>query len=405
MKRLVTTIVLAFAAAPASIAYADAPTKEQIEAAKQAFTEGDALYRAGKFEEAILKLRESYRLSQNPVLLYNIGYIEEQAGHEDRALFYYKKFLTDAPKGAPRLDEAMERVAALEKEGVKASADPDAPVAPTANPPPPPPPTAKIEHQLVWAVPPGLPVDIVAAVPPADHVLTVSYRTAGEATFTVLPMFTRNDKQVARIPAARVLSGTVQYYLELKGPDGKLVARMGRGTAPNLINIEANAKPVYDATMADDGTDAPPAAPERVPLPPPPPPPGSGPKPPEPPDPARFATIKWISTGVAGGLLGASIVSYIIAGIQHDKLVTDSKSCGVPPCRQFDQEHDQKLEDLGERYDTIFKVTLVAGVAVSGVAGYFWYRDVKAKREHRSKVSVVPSVGSGFAGLTAVGSF
>ena len=405
MKRLVTTIVLAFAAAPASIAYADAPTKEQIEAAKQAFTEGDALYRAGKFEEAILKLRESYRLSQNPVLLYNIGYIEEQAGHEDRALFYYKKFLTDAPKGAPRLDEAMERVAALEKEGVKASADPDAPVAPTANPPPPPPPTAKIEHQLVWAVPPGLPVDIVAAVPPADHVLTVSYRTAGEATFTVLPMFTRNDKQVARIPAARVLSGTVQYYLELKGPDGKLVARMGRGTAPNLINIEANAKPVYDATMADDGTDAPPAAPERVPLPPPPPPPGSGPKPPEPPDPGRFATIKWISTGVAGGLLGASIVSYIIAGIQHDKLVTDSKSCGVPPCRQFDQEHDQKLEDLGERYDTIFKVTLVAGVAVSGVAGYFWYRDVKAKREHRSKVSVVPSVGSGFAGLTAVGSF
>lgn len=405
MKRLVTTIVLAFAAAPASIAYADAPTKEQIEAAKQAFTEGDALYRAGKFEEAILKLRESYRLSQNPVLLYNIGYIEEQAGHEDRALFYYKKFLTDAPKGAPRLDEAMERVAALEKEGVKASADPDAPVAPTANPPPPPPPTAKIEHQLVWAVPPGLPVDIVAAVPPADHVLTVSYRTAGEATFTVLPMFTRNDKQVARIPAARVLSGTVQYYLELKGPDGKLVARMGRGTAPNLINIEANAKPVYDATMADDGTDAPPAAPERVPLPPPPPPPGSGPKPPEPPDPGRFATIKWISTGVAGGLLGASIVSYIIAGIQHDKLVTDSKSCGVPPCRQFDQEHDQKLEDLGERYDTIYKVTLVAGVAVSGVAGYFWYRDVKAKREHRSKVSVVPSVGSGFAGLTAVGSF
>lgn len=405
MKRLVTALVLSLAALAAPIARADAPTKEQIEAAKQAFTEGDALYRAGKFEEAILKLRESYRLSQNPVLLYNIGYIEEQAGHEDRALFYYKKFLTDAPKGAPRLDEAMDRVAALEKEGVKASADPDAPVAPTANPPPPPPPTAKIEHQLVWAVPPGLPVDIVAAVPPADHVLTVSYRTAGEATFTVLPMFTRNDKQVARIPAARVLTGTVQYYLELKGPDGKLVARMGRGTAPNLIQIEANAKPVYDATMADDGTDAPPAAPERVPLPPPPPPPGSGPKPPEPPDPGRFATIKWISTGVAGGLLGASIVSYIIAGIQHDKLVTDSKSCGVPPCRQFDQEHDQKLEDLGERYDTIYKVTLVAGVAVSGVAGYFWYRDVKARREHRSKVSVVPSVGSGFAGLTAVGSF
>jgi hypothetical protein len=416
MKHLVAILVVTLVAFAAPVARAQAPaptpapapapgpTKDEIEAAKKAFADGDALYRAGKFEDAILKLRESYRLSKNPVLLYNIGYIEEQAGHEDRALFYYKKFLTDAPAGAPRLNEAMDRVAALEKEGVKASADPDAPVSPTAPPAPPAPPTPKIEHQLVWAVPPGLPVDIIAAVPPADHALTLSYRTAGEATFTVLPMFTRNDKQVARIPAARVLSGTVQYFLELKGPDGKLVARMGRSTAPNLINIEANAKPSYDKTMADDGTDAPPEE-IRVPLPPPPPPPGTGPKLPEPPDPHRFSTVKWISTGVAGGLLGASIVSYIIAGIQHDKLVTDSKSCGEPPCRRFDLEHDQKIEDLGERYDTIYKVTLIAGVAVSGVAGYFWYRDIKARREHSTKVSVVPVAGSGFAGLTAVGSF
>ena len=405
MKRVLAGLVIILTAAAAPIAHAQAPTKEDIEAAKLAFAEGDKLYRAGKFEDALVKLRESYRLSKNPVLLYNIGYIEEQAGHEDRALFYYKKFLTDAPQNAPRLSEAMDRVAALEKEGVKASADPDAPVSPTAPPAPPAPPKPQIGHELVWSVPPGLPVDITAAVPPDGFMLTLSYRTAGEATFTQLPMFTRNGVQVARIPAARVLTGSVQYYLELKDASGTLVTRMGRGTAPNLINIEPRAAPHYDKTMADDGTDAPPEAPERAPLPPPPPPPGTKLPESQELDPGRFATVKWISTGVAGALLGTAIVSYIGAGVQHDKLVTDSKSCGTPPCRQFDLHHDQRIEDLGERYDTVYKVTLVAGVAVAGVAGYFWYRDLAARREHKNKVTVVPTTGAGFAGLTAVGSF
>ena len=413
MRRTFAAVVVAVVSgliAPSAVRADDppptptAPSAADLEAAKKAFQEGNAAYKAGKFADAVDKLRESYRLSKNAILLYNIGYIQEQAGHEDEALFYYKKFLTDAPATAPMHSEAVSRVDALEKEGVKASADPDAPppVVNTNTPPPPPPkPKPTIEHALFDEVPPGLPIDITAKVPDEPGLaLTLSYRVSGEATFTKLDMFKRKDQLVARIPAARVQGKIVQYFLELKASSGTLITRMGRGTAPNLINVEATAPPHYDKTMADDGTDAP-IVEERKPL----PPPIPVVRPEDKPDPNRFGLIKWISTGTAGALLGTSIVSYVIAGNQHDHLVDDTKSCGTPPCREFDLAHAKKLEDLGRRYDAIYKVTLAVGIGVAGVAGYFWYRDLKAHREGEQGVAVVPTAGNGFAGLTAVGSF
>jgi tetratricopeptide (TPR) repeat protein len=401
IRTLLLTVAIVLVA-PSAVAWADAPTAAELEAAKKAFADGNAAYKAGKFGEAFDKLRESYRLSHNAVLLYNIGFIQEQAGHEDQALFYYRKFLAEAPANAPKRDDAKTRVDALEKENVVAAADPDAPVAPTAAPPPPAAPRVEIEHQLVESAPFGLPIDITAVVPAdANLTLTVFYRTSGEASFTKLAMFAHKQELVARIPAARVAGRQVQYYLEARDAAGALVTRMGRGTAPNLINLEVRAKPRYDATMNDDGTDAPVAAPVRQPvaaaIPVAPPPPGEG-------RPFPITTAKWISTGVAGALLGTAIVSFTIAGIQHDKLVTDSESCGVPPCREFDVDHDQKLQALGERYDTVYKVTLIAGVVVAGVAGYFWYRDL-TKRRREDKVTVTPAIGDQFAGVAAMGRF
>ena len=74
---------------PASSALAEdpAPTKEQLDQAKKAFGEGKALYDEKKFPEAVEKFKESYRLSRNPLLLYNIGHTLDQAGQKDKALF------------------------------------------------------------------------------------------------------------------------------------------------------------------------------------------------------------------------------------------------------------------------------------------------------------------------------
>jgi hypothetical protein len=191
----------------------------------------------------------------------------------------------------------------------------------------------------------------------------------------------------------------VQYYIEARDAAGALVARSGRSTAPNLITIEPRAVPQYDATMADDGTDAPVTAEPRRPLPPPivvAPHPASGP-------PFSLTPVKWIATGVAGALLGTALVSYGVADSQHDRLLADSKSCGTPPCREFDAAHAHELQVIGERYDTVYKVTLIAGVVVASAAGYLWYRDSRSHKRRDRSVAVTPAVGDHFVGLTAAG--
>src|SRR4051812_5147121 len=77
------------------------PTADQLAQAKKAFEDGNALYKAGKLPEAIDKLKESFRLSRNAFLLYNIGHIYDELGQKDVVLFYYKKFLASAPPTAP----------------------------------------------------------------------------------------------------------------------------------------------------------------------------------------------------------------------------------------------------------------------------------------------------------------
>ena len=72
--------------------------------------------------------------------------------------------------------------------------------------------------------------------------------------------------------------------------------------------------------------------------------------------------------------------------------------CGTPPCRVYDLDYDHRTQTLGQRWDALYKVSLGVGVVAAGVAGYFWYRNVKFK--------VAPTTdGSSSVGAVAVGSF
>src|SRR5690349_10767607 len=101
-------IALAVALASPALAFADdkPPSAEDMEAAKKAFGEGKKLFDKQKYAEAVEKFKESYRLSRNPVLLYNIALTFERLGTNDMALFYYKKFLSDAPADAAQRPDA-----------------------------------------------------------------------------------------------------------------------------------------------------------------------------------------------------------------------------------------------------------------------------------------------------------
>ena len=103
------------AVAPRLAAAQDAPTAEQLAQAKQAFLDGRALHDKGDLAGAVEKFKESFRLSRNPVLLYNIAFTFEELGQNDLALFYYKKYLSDAPAADSQRPAAEASVKKLDK--------------------------------------------------------------------------------------------------------------------------------------------------------------------------------------------------------------------------------------------------------------------------------------------------
>lgn len=452
-------------AAPASTAYADEPTKEQLEQAKVAFREGAKLFEEGKVPEAIEKFKESYRLSRNPVLLYNIGHALDGAGDKQKALFYYRKFLADAPKDAKQRKEVTKRVAEIEQENFDAELNGTAPAttggggtantgtgtktptevkAPVAVKPAGTYSATDFQHQMIEAAPPGKPLDVTAFVPEdSGWTVTLYYRGSGDAKFNAKVMKWRYKELVARIPGPKIGGTFVQYYVEAKDGAGAVVTRSGKSTSPNLINVDAATPPRFYPDFTDDeagssggdtGATRTPAKQERDedPL--------SNKKSDPVEDPittpnagdqtpgkgfsdvgsSKFNKAKWISTGVAGGLFAGAIVSYILGKGQASNIEADRDNrggtpCPGPPCFEFDT-YDIDVQNAGKRYNTIHTVTMVTGVLVGGVAAYFWYKELTAKKrgdtrtvgrknDQSPELVVVPTLGEGFAGAAATVGF
>jgi tetratricopeptide (TPR) repeat protein len=456
-------IALAFVAiAPAQTAWADdpAPSKEQLEAAKKAFGEGKSLYDEGKFAEAVEKFKESYRLSRNPLLLYNIGHTLDQAGQKDKALFYYRKFLADAPQNAPQRKDVSKRVDVIEKENLEADLNGTSTTTTTTAPttavttakPEEPKKDVKIkpagtytekdfEHQLVEVAPPGKPLDVTAFVPEdSGFTVTLYYRGSGDAKFVAKQMKPRYKELVARIPGAKIGGTSIQYYIEAKDQAGNVVAKSGKSTSPNLINVEAGATPRFYPDLTDDGEQAMTATqvkardesddplsgrttqeadPEdqQTSLPEESLPPGNGFR-----DvgSSKFTKAKWISTGAAGLFVGAAVATWVLGNQQESNLLADrdarmGEMCTTPPCFEFDS-YDLDVQKAGQRYNTIHQVSTVLGVAAVGVAGYFWYRELTAKKRGELKVgnknsspetswAITPSFSEGYTGAAAAARF
>jgi hypothetical protein len=381
-------LVLALCTAPLAAADEAPPTKEQLDAAKTAFAEADVLYKAGKVAESIDKLKESYRLSRNVFITYNIGHAYDQAGDKPKALGFYLKFIENAPANAPRIAEATQRVDALQKEGV----NPDLAateistsevVAPSKYS------HADFKHRLIETTPPGKPVTILAEIP-ADSgwVVTLHYRGPQDENYTPVPMAPQGSQLVGVIPAAKVALGSLHYYVEVKDDQDKLVTRSGRRTSPNLVKVEDVA--VVLGPRSDDPLlrVVPPAR-----------------------EPIQIFTPRNVSTTAAVLLIGGSITTYLIAQQKSEDLIFDTTECGTPPCRPFD-EFDRKLAEDGKRYNRIYQVTLGVTVAAVGVAGYFWFRSLTTKRDKVSTSKAVapswafaPAVGGEYSGAAAARSF
>jgi hypothetical protein len=211
-----------------------------------------------------------------------------------------------------------------------------------------------------------------------------------------------------------MLGESMQYYIEVKDSAGTVVTRSGKSTSPNLVEIQAGAPERYFPDFSEEGDVATPTTAETAasdteedPL-------NRNKKkqvvdeeiggggavtvnPQETPGngfrdvgSSKFKYTKWGSTIGAVALVGLGVVFHISAGNQARALEEDITMCGAPPCREFD-DYAKDVEAAGKRNQTLSRVSFgVGGVAVL-VAGYFWYKELTAKKRGEVRMTAKAS--------------
>jgi tetratricopeptide (TPR) repeat protein len=89
---------------------AQSPSPEEL--AQRHHERGTVYYNLGQFEEAIGEYRKGYEQKADPVFLFDIAQSYGQLGAQDRALFFYRRYLAAAPAATNRA-EVEQRIAAL----------------------------------------------------------------------------------------------------------------------------------------------------------------------------------------------------------------------------------------------------------------------------------------------------
>jgi hypothetical protein len=249
-------VALAIGVAP-SVAYAD-DEAEITAMAKEHYKLGLDAYKSGRYPEAIKELKKAYLLKRLPALLLNIGATYRKMNDADNAIYYYKKYLAEAPDARDR-PEVERTLADVEREkrdggGMAASgggggeASPPAESAPTVS---------SWAHTPLDAVPPGSPVDVRVKMPVMRGVkVYVYYRGAGESDFTSVLMRRKGNEKVGRIPAEALAGKSFQYYIEGKDDRGSVVKSFGSPSSPNIVSVDATAQVQAAAEASDDDAPA-----------------------------------------------------------------------------------------------------------------------------------------------------
>lgn len=130
MRALAHGVTLALASlllvtAPQAAAQAPAVGTEDV--ARRHHERGTMFYNLGQFEDAIAEYRKGYEQKADAVFLYNIAQAYRQIGAADKALFFYKRYLSTSPDARNR-GQVEERIVELEASiaaGAKSAAPPE----------------------------------------------------------------------------------------------------------------------------------------------------------------------------------------------------------------------------------------------------------------------------------------
>jgi len=266
MKTLLSTMALAtlLCASAATVRAQDADDAEVTRMAKEHYKAGLEAYKAGHYDVAIKELKKAYLLKRLPALLLNIGATYRKMGDYDLSLHFYQKYLDEAPPDAKDRGEVQNIIAEVQKEKAGGGAQPEGNT--QARPPEHVEETAapkhveKVEkpvdmpkewsHSPIDAAPPDQPIDVRVSMPVMKGVkVYVFYRVAGQADFTQVLMKRHGREKVGRIPAEAAQGKALQYYVEARDPSGTAVKNSGSPADPNVIMIDASAKPQVVASV------------------------------------------------------------------------------------------------------------------------------------------------------------
>jgi hypothetical protein len=115
-----------------ALAPAAARADQGNEHAKQLFEQGRTLFDVGEFDKAIEAWQQAYKEKTDPLFLYNIAQAYRLKGDNQKAIFFYRGYLRNAPKAANKA-EVEGKIAQLQK---AAEGKPGAPTTPTPAPAP-----------------------------------------------------------------------------------------------------------------------------------------------------------------------------------------------------------------------------------------------------------------------------
>jgi tetratricopeptide (TPR) repeat protein len=93
-------------------ARAQNPSPEEL--ARRHHERGTTFYNLGQFEDAISEFRKGYEQKGDPLFLLNIGEAYRQLGAHEKALFFYRRYLSTMPD-APNRAEIDDKVAVLQR--------------------------------------------------------------------------------------------------------------------------------------------------------------------------------------------------------------------------------------------------------------------------------------------------
>src|SRR6266700_598089 len=134
MRILAVVLVLGFSVFGALRPIASVARADDAQRAKELYEEGTRYFDLGQFDKAIDAWQAGYREKADPRFLYNSAQAYRLAGDTNKAIFFYKGYLRNAPKASNRA-EVEQKVQALQKQAAeepnKTGGHPTVPTVPT----------------------------------------------------------------------------------------------------------------------------------------------------------------------------------------------------------------------------------------------------------------------------------